>query len=309
MTVSGHTLYFTYDAAGAPLSVTYDGTTYYYLTNLQGDVIAILNGTAETVVTYRYDAWGNILDTDGTMKDTLGLHNPLRYRGYVYDTETRLYYLQSRYYNPEWGRFISADNIDYLGADGTPLSYNLFTYCKNNPVMGYDTSGYFGIGILCLIGAFLSATIDYAAQVISNYNNGLSGVDAWTDVNIGSIVSSAFSGAISSIPGGGTIAFLVDATMSAAIEHGVNALITGTNISFYEVRNDVYTNLFTGLFIPDSVNKKIPKHIRDIKDEAVEQGIKGTRKLQEYLDFRQVSGIVINAFNNDTASRLVDWVL
>jgi len=137
MTVSGHTLYFTYDASGTPLSVTYDGTTYYYLTNLQGDVIAILSGSGQTVVTYTYDAWGNPVSFSGITVPGLRELNPLRYRGYVYDEETGLYYLQSRYYNPAWGRFISADrqlNDNILGA-------NLFTYCENNSVNKVDYDG------------------------------------------------------------------------------------------------------------------------------------------------------------------------
>ena len=76
------------------------------------------------------------------MSNTLGVHNPLRYRGYVYDDETALYYLQSRYYDPEIGRFINADDIAYLGSGGTVVSYNLFTYCKNNPVMLSDPNGH-----------------------------------------------------------------------------------------------------------------------------------------------------------------------
>ena len=128
------TLYFTYDASGTPLSVTYNGTAYYYVTNLQGDVIAILDGSGSEVVTYIYDAWGNLVNIDGALSPTLGEFNPLRYRGYVYDEETGLYYLQSRYYNPKWGRFITADSIEYLGADGTVASHNLFAYCSNNSV-------------------------------------------------------------------------------------------------------------------------------------------------------------------------------
>ena len=140
MTVGGNSLYFTYDANGTPLTVTYNGTTYYYATNLQGDITAILNSAGTAVVSYTYDAWGNILDTAGTMKDTLGLHNPLRYRGYVYDEETGLYYLQSRYYNPEWGRFISADG-QLSGVGGELLGNNMFAYCFNNPVNLSDPSG------------------------------------------------------------------------------------------------------------------------------------------------------------------------
>jgi len=97
---------------------------------------------SNTTRSLAYDAWGRLLSTTGSMSGTLGLHNPLRYRGYVYDRETGLYYLQSRYYNPTICRFISADSIGYLGADGTPVSYNLFAYCGNNPVMYSDHSGY-----------------------------------------------------------------------------------------------------------------------------------------------------------------------
>ena len=141
MTVGGNTLYFAYDASGIPMSVNYNDTDYYYVTNLQGDVTAILNASGTAVVQYTYDAWGNILTTGGTMASTLGVHNPLRYRGYVYDPETGFYYLQSRYYDPEIGRFINADDIACLGADGTPLSYNLFAYCVNNPVNRTDVNG------------------------------------------------------------------------------------------------------------------------------------------------------------------------
>ena len=101
----------------------------------------LVNSSGTQVVAYTYDAWGNPLSTTGTMADTLGKLNPLRYRGYVYDTETGLYYVSSRYYDPEFGRFINADDIDYLGADGSPLSYNLFAYCLNNPVNRFDVNG------------------------------------------------------------------------------------------------------------------------------------------------------------------------
>ena len=140
MTVGSDTLRFTYDADGTPLTVIYNGVTYYYVTNLQGDVVAILNSSGAAVAAYAYDAWGDIIYIDGLLPDFADL-NPLRYRGYVYDIETGLYYLQSRYYNPYWGRFISADSVDYLGADGTPISYNLFAYCGNNPLNWCDPCG------------------------------------------------------------------------------------------------------------------------------------------------------------------------
>ena len=93
------------------------------------------------MVQYRYDAWGKLLATSTltTAYTTLANLNPLRYRGYVYDTETGLYYLRSRYYNPEWGRFINADTL--LGNIGGLLCHNIFTYCCNSPVSSVDNTG------------------------------------------------------------------------------------------------------------------------------------------------------------------------
>ena len=139
MTYGSNVLYFTYDAAGTPATVTYNDVTYFYVTNLQGDVVAILNSSGAQVVGYTYDAWGKLLTTTGTMAFTLGLHNPLRYRGYVYDRETDLYYLQSRYYDPAIGRFINADALVSTGTG--LLGNNMFAYCNNNPVNNYDSGG------------------------------------------------------------------------------------------------------------------------------------------------------------------------
>ena len=153
MQVGNEVLAFDYDANGTPLTVTYNGAVYHYVTNLQGDVVQILDIYGSAVAWYTYDAWGNtISNIVGTAN--VGLYNPLRYRGYVYDRETGLYYLQSRYYNPEWGRFINADDPAYLGADGTPISYNLYAYCGNNPAMCYDPLGRWTVSFGISISAF-----------------------------------------------------------------------------------------------------------------------------------------------------------
>ena len=127
MNCGSHVMWFTYGADGKPLTINLNGTTYYYVTNLQGDVVAILNSSGTAVVEYTYDAWGKLLNTADTTSNNLGLLNPLRYRGYVYDRETGLYYLQSRYYNPEWGRFINADDLAYLGANADLINFTLYT--------------------------------------------------------------------------------------------------------------------------------------------------------------------------------------
>ena len=140
MTKNGQVLNFFYDGEGRPAYFTYGSATYYYVTNLQGDVIAILDSTGTMVVNYHYDAYGVLLQTGGTMAATLGTLNPLTYRGYVYDHETGLYYLQSRYYNPVIKRFISADG-QLASVGGDVNGYDLFEYCFNNPVNMHDSSG------------------------------------------------------------------------------------------------------------------------------------------------------------------------
>ena len=126
-------MYISYDASGSPMSITQGSDTYYYVTNIQGDVIAILNSSGTAVVEYAYDAWGNIVSTTGSMATTLGKWNPLRYRSYVYDEEYGLYYLQSRYYNPEVGRFLNADAFAATGQG--ILGNNMLSYCQNNPII------------------------------------------------------------------------------------------------------------------------------------------------------------------------------
>ena len=139
MTYGGNVMNFTYGADGSPLAINYNGSTYYYVVNLQGDVVAILDSSGAQVVGYTYDAWGRLLSTTGSKAPSLGWHNPLLYRGYVYDRETGLYYLQSRYYNPTIGRFINADGHVATGQGLT--GNNMFAYCGNNPTTRADHSG------------------------------------------------------------------------------------------------------------------------------------------------------------------------
>ncbi len=132
-------LLFSYDASGSVVSVDFNGTEYYYLRNAQGDIVKIIDASGATVVEYSYDTWGKKVTTTGTLAGTLGLLQPFRYRGYVYDWETGFYYLQSRYYDPTTGRFISADVL--LSTGQGVLGHNCYTYCNDNPVSKVDHTG------------------------------------------------------------------------------------------------------------------------------------------------------------------------
>lgn len=133
---------FVYDSAGEVLGFIVNGTTQYlYVKNLQGDIVSIVNESGVPVVRYIYDAWGNTTITTDSGYENLVNLSPFAYRGYCYDNDIKMYYLQSRYYDPQICRFINADSSEYLGATGTVLSCNLFAYCENDPVDYVDPKG------------------------------------------------------------------------------------------------------------------------------------------------------------------------
>ena len=198
MTVGSNTLNFSYDANGIPMSVSYNGTTYYYATNLQGDVTAILNASGSPVVSYTYDAWGKPLTVTGSLATTLGTHNPLRYRGYVYDTETELYYLQSRYYNPDTGRFLNADAFTSTGQGFT--GNNMFAYCGNNPVNRSDPTGeawwHWAIGAAIVAACAIATVVTAggfaaAAGAVAMVGNGIAASTTATTVAASAFIGSA----------------------------------------------------------------------------------------------------------------------
>ena len=139
---------FTYDGAGkrtgkGSITFTYDSEGRLIKQSNGGNVVALINTSGAKVAEYIYDAWGNhaVVDSNGNdIESGIGVLNPFRYRGYYYDTETELYFLQTRYYDPEVGRFISRDSIEYADPE-TINGLNLYAYCGNNPVMNVDPNG------------------------------------------------------------------------------------------------------------------------------------------------------------------------
>ena len=215
MTWDSNKLHFTYDSVG-PASVNYNGTEYFYVRNAQGDVTGLVSTSGTRVVTYTYDAWGNPLATTGSLASTLGEQNPLRYRGYVYDTETGLYYLQSRYYNPGWGRFIGADDTAALSASPgrTHWDKNLYAYCDNNPTSRVDDEGELWDTLLC--GAVMGIATQYVFDVVDNLADGAQG---WSVFKPRSNGYEYFAAAVDGA--------LAVSKLSAAAAKAVNGLVGG----------------------------------------------------------------------------------
>jgi RHS repeat-associated protein len=132
-------MHFFYDAQGRVAMVRYNGTDYAYLHSLQGDIAGLVDMNGNLVVQYWYSAEGRQM-LSGSLATTLGKDNPFRYRGYVYDDETGLYYLRSRYYYPTWERFLNAD-VQLTGSKARLFDHNVFSYCHQNPVNKYDLDG------------------------------------------------------------------------------------------------------------------------------------------------------------------------
>ncbi|MBE6601038.1 MAG: RHS repeat-associated core domain-containing protein [Ruminococcaceae bacterium] len=164
---------YIYDEVGSPIGMKMRTASqtkgvfdeYFFEKNLQGDIVAVYNSEGEKIGTYTYDAWGNFTVTTTSTNiaaesNVVRTYNPFRYRGYYYDVETGLYYLQSRYYNPTWGRFINVDH--WVVMQATPFDLtdkNLFAYCDNNPVVRIDSDGQFWDYVLD-IGFLIWSVVD-----------------------------------------------------------------------------------------------------------------------------------------------------
>ena len=189
-----NTIKFVYDSSSSPIYMEYNGVIYYYEENLQGDIVAILDANGNTVVEYSYDIWGKLLGITGELADTLGVSNPLRYRGYYYDTEIGLYYLQSRYYSPDLMRFISQDDPALSNDQGQPLGSNLYVYCLNNPVMNIDPTGEsLTVILVCAaIGAIVGGLAGYGLSRILKVPKG----KRWKYVLGGAVIGAVIGGCI-----------------------------------------------------------------------------------------------------------------
>ena len=156
---------FLYDDKGKMYGFDYNGMKYYYNFSLQGDVIGILDQTgSQQIVSYTYDPWGKLLSVDGSQAATIGQLNPIRYRGYYYDTETGFYYLQSRFYDPTVRRFLNPDTLILQDS-----KVDLISYCKNNPVNCVDPSG----NVVFYYGWTISGSFGYhrEASIVMAYDS------------------------------------------------------------------------------------------------------------------------------------------
>ena len=230
---------------------------FCYFEDTQANIVALLDNTGAVVVKYKYDAWGKckVLNASGveiTDDSHIGVLNPFRYRSYYYDTGIGLYFLKTRYYDPEIGRFITIDDLSYLDPDSIN-GMNLYAYCGNNPVMGYDPNGTFAITTAIIIGLIAGAVIGGTVGGVVAYNNAsASGATGWSLVGqtaLGVLGGAVVGGAIGALAGyaiGGLITtlapyigaflsssfpILAPVMMDGVLGYTVVATVTGAQIA------------------------------------------------------------------------------
>ena len=228
-------LHFFYDAQNKPAIAIYNGTAYAYLYNQQDDVVGMVDSEGQLVVKYQYDAWGQPISTGGALAETLGALNPFRYRGYIYDEETGLYYLRSRYYNPKLSRFINADDVEALGADGDINGYQLFNYCMNDPVNRRDEAGSWSlpnwakvaIGAALIVGAAVVATVATGGVACFAYGAAIGAAKGAVSGAIGGAISGAIESRIATRSWDGALEAAIDGAADGFLGGAIGGFIVG----------------------------------------------------------------------------------
>ena len=281
--------------------------TYYFDKNPRGDVIAILDNSGNTVVKYTYDAYGNCNCTYSYNTD-LANSNPIRYRSYYYDEDTGLYYLNARYYNPEWRRFISPDDTAYLDTESVN-GLNLYAYCGNDPVNYVDPSGHSSTALILLgafaLGAIIGGGVSVATQYVENDFN-------FNEVNPWLVLSDTIFGGVSGLlaaSGIGTIgsAFL-GATLSA-VQLATTSAITGEEITAIDLMVTVSLGFVGGLIPKTGINAKQVSGKYKFFSYHINNAI-SIRRHNMYLNkFRGLTGELIFCGINYASSTIISDVM
>lgn len=268
---------FLYDENGKLYGFIHNKTDkYYYVRDFMQNILGIVDINGNLVVKYMYSAYGEINSITGSMSETIGKINPFRYKGYYFDIETNMYYCKTRYYVPEWCRWLNADNPKALETDDI-LDLNLFCYCKNNPIIFSDENGDWGkfwtcfiagvvaVAAVAVIAAVTVATGGAAGPVIvgalvgAGVNGGMNIVEqgfskGWDKIDYGEAFISAMSGAVTGALGGsafGRLGNAIGGGLTDACTDFATTLYRGDPLS-WETLGSIAISGVTGAIIGSS---------------------------------------------------------
>ena len=344
---TGAYLLYHYDETGSPYAITYSATgggyaKYYFIKNLQGDVLQIRNVNNTVVANYEYDAWGRVVSVkyangnDINVSNHIGVINPIRYRGYYYDSETGFYYLKSRYYDPAICRFISADDPSYLGAGETTQGLNLFAYCLNDPVNRIDADGNWSmpnwakiaVGAVAIAGLAVAtvctggaAAVICGAALSGAIAGGASGAVMGA---IGGGISGGWQGALDGACSGFMSGTLIGGATGAA-SAGLNIATGATTVvgnAHGSTLHKLATNMEAGKMAASGQYSQIGvnKALKTIglngtsRPDVIGIAKNGMNKLVEVVSPRQSTNYIINKMSNmlsnnpGSVGKIVNWV-
>ena len=269
------TIWYRYDSAANLISMRANGQEFFYIKNLQKDVIALADASGEIVTEYKYNSWGKVLSITGSKKDTIGKINPFRYKSYYYDNETGMYYLRNRYYDPTIRRFINADNFFAVqGSLETLHNRNLFAYCDHNPLTRSDSDGdawmvaaaSFAVGMAASVACQMVferksiKEVDWLSAAVSGLGTavGFMGIGG----NVGNIVVSVVSGTVTGISEYKESRNLKSAILNGVFD-GVASAAPGFSDGYLQFKRGSYAKVIRGIKdLNFSPIKSIPLYVQ-----------------------------------------------
>lgn len=339
-------IYYLRDENGELIGFEYNGTLYYYEKDLNDSIIGIYNTEGIEIAKYNYDSWGKTIDILDSNNNDISSNlnhianiNPYRFKSYYYDVETKLYYLGTRYYNPEWKRFISPDSLDSLDDSQDSISqYNLFVYCQNNPVNNYDSNGQkplprwakiaIGAGIIAglaiatactggtagvILGAALNGAVGGAASgaVIGTAYGGIT--NGWSGALDGAC-NGFLSGSIMGAVGGAASSSLKIASGSVKIISGPKP--HGSALHNLSMNSQAGKMVLSGKYSVVAKNTSLNKTglVGSQRPDVIGIGKKGNSKIIEVVSKSQTVKQIENKVsrmvrtNKSVASKTIKWV-
>ena len=323
-------MYFFYGVDGIT-GFNLNGTNYYYKKNAQNDIIGIYDNTGTQICEYQYDAWGKTLckylsnsgeyvaiednymynDISNTNR-FVAFKNPIRYRSYYYDFETGLYYLNSRYYDPEIGRFINADDISYANAN-LLNGLNLYAYCGNNPVNNVDENGKLFLSFLIsfFVSAVVSTFISIGSQLISN--GSINGWKVLSDAFFGGITGLLTLTGLSIV--GGFLAFGTIGTLNTIVNGAIDGNINAVDVLSSFIVSGIFGGIsswLSGAEMFKGVSKTVLNRLNQLEHNFINDIIKkgfsfAFRSSSKYIkEFLKPS--IFNAWK-DITNGILEWII
>ena len=293
-----NTMYFQYDNSGTPLGFVYNETQYFYLTNTMGDVLGITEANGNLIAQYLYDDWGKLVSIDTADAETSTAYreiaeaNPLRYRGYYFDSETGYYYLQSRYYAPEICRFINAD-VPVIAKVSKEIQngVNLFSYCCNSPINDSDPDGKISIksAFNTILNAIKQRISNYFKQLFSVKNGKVRIAVSLFAAFINGIISALISRVVYK-----GITSLLKLTVNYASKKAPQKLITAIQTVVKLMETKGFFFFFGNMLIKRAL--KLPSAVstfaKDLRDNVIFSGL-----LNRYKILNRIS-LVVSMFSS-----------